>query len=219
MRFGTIGAAASALIALAALALTSSPAFAVTFSCDDLGSLRSTAGDQQVTLTFVNDTDTQRVLDWIDYDGNRVHYAMIAPGQRHRQQTFLTHPWIISTGPGDCLGILVADGSAIINLSDLSAISEDPPSLSLPTGKIIYRCGSLGAIEAVFNENVVILDPVEGNQMVLEQQVDFTGPNGQWRFMNGDYAFSRDPESEPEEGDQFAVLEIPDFGKVECEAR
>ena len=34
---------------------------------------------------------------WIDYDGNHQPYKLLKPGQRHRQQTYLTHPWTFKT--------------------------------------------------------------------------------------------------------------------------
>jgi hypothetical protein len=32
----------------------------------------------------------------LDYNGNRVLYAPLSPGQSFVQQTFLTHPWVIA---------------------------------------------------------------------------------------------------------------------------
>ena len=34
---------------------------------------------------------------WWDYSGEKVHYKTLSPGQRHRQQTYLTHPWTFKT--------------------------------------------------------------------------------------------------------------------------
>ena len=34
---------------------------------------------------------------WIDYDGNHQPYKLLSPGQKHRQQTYLTHPWTFRT--------------------------------------------------------------------------------------------------------------------------
>ena len=34
---------------------------------------------------------------WIDYDGNHQPYKLLSPGQKHRQQTYLTHPWTFMT--------------------------------------------------------------------------------------------------------------------------
>jgi len=34
---------------------------------------------------------------WIDYEGKHQPYKMLKPGQRHLQQTYLTHPWCFKT--------------------------------------------------------------------------------------------------------------------------
>ena len=44
-----------------------------------------------------NRTNENVRMLWIDYDGNHQPYKLLKPGQRHRQQTYLTHPWTFKT--------------------------------------------------------------------------------------------------------------------------
>lgn len=49
----------------------------------------------------------QPTIFWLDYNGQRVLYNTLAPGQSYVQQTFLTHPWVIADGstPAVCQNI------------------------------------------------------------------------------------------------------------------
>jgi hypothetical protein len=55
---------------------------------------------------------------WIDYQGQRVPYfAALGAGQSPVQQTFITHPWIVTDANGACLGIWLpteSPGTALI---------------------------------------------------------------------------------------------------------
>lgn len=66
-------------------------------SCTYEGHIKSITGATPTTVRFVNAsiTTTFRVF-WLDYNGNRVLYATLSPGQSFVQQTFLTHPWVIA---------------------------------------------------------------------------------------------------------------------------
>jgi Tol biopolymer transport system component len=61
---------------------------------------RSTSGDTPTSITFNNVSGRTVDVYWLDYEGNRVYYNTLAPGQGYTQQTYLTHPWvIIAHGP------------------------------------------------------------------------------------------------------------------------
>lgn len=64
--------------------------------------LRSLSSDVPVTVTFRNRTQIMRRVTWLDFTGNRVDYAVIDPGQKYTINTFATHPWEFSDGPGNC---------------------------------------------------------------------------------------------------------------------
>lgn len=67
-------------------------------SCSYEGHIKSIAAFSIPTaVRFVNaSTTTTFQVFWLDYNGNRVFYATLGPGQSYVQQTFLTHPWVIA---------------------------------------------------------------------------------------------------------------------------
>jgi hypothetical protein len=66
-------------------------------SCSYEGHIKSIVGDTPTAIRFINNSANLifQVL-WLDYNGNRVFYATLSPGQSFIQQTFLTHPWVIA---------------------------------------------------------------------------------------------------------------------------
>jgi len=67
-------------------------------SCNYEGHIKSVAAfSTPAAIQFVNNSAnlTFQVF-WLDYNGNRVLYATLVPGQSFIQQTFLTHPWVIA---------------------------------------------------------------------------------------------------------------------------
>jgi hypothetical protein len=67
-------------------------------SCSYEGHIKSVAAFSTPTaVRFVNSSATLTFqVFWLDYNGNRVLYATLGPGQSFIQQTFLTHPWVIA---------------------------------------------------------------------------------------------------------------------------
>jgi hypothetical protein len=44
---------------------------------------------------------------WINYDGMRQLYAVAAPHQSHRQQTYVTHPWVLTDEHENCVAVFL----------------------------------------------------------------------------------------------------------------
>ena len=65
--------------------------------------LRSRNSDTPVTVTFVNRSGEFRSVMWLDFKGKRVQYADLNPGQSFTINTFVTHPWMFTDGPGNCV--------------------------------------------------------------------------------------------------------------------
>ncbi len=57
--------------------------------------LRSKSSTDPVRLTLVNISPKTQDVFWYDYQGNRVKYATLKPGQGYTQSTYATHPWAI----------------------------------------------------------------------------------------------------------------------------
>ncbi len=76
-------------------------------ACNEQG-LRSQKGDKPTTIEFINKSKRTVNVYWVDYKGKRVLYHTLRPGQRAGQDTYRTHPWIITTEKGKCLESVVA---------------------------------------------------------------------------------------------------------------
>ncbi len=74
-------------------------------TCTGQGRLKSLNSDTPITITFVNKSKSYRGVTWLDFAGTPVTYANLNPGERHTQKTFLTHPWMLTDGPGNCMEI------------------------------------------------------------------------------------------------------------------
>jgi len=94
-----------AAFAILALALTSSAAAADPRwdTCQAFGQVRSLNSDHAVTVTFRNQSDGYRGVMWIGFDGVPVTYANLNPGEEFTINTYLTHPWMFTDGPGNCV--------------------------------------------------------------------------------------------------------------------
>jgi hypothetical protein len=75
--------------------------------CSEAKSLRSLHSREPTAITFVNSSGMYRALHWVDFRGQTKDYAGLNPGERKTIDTFRTHPWMITTGPGDCLYLIM----------------------------------------------------------------------------------------------------------------
>ena len=65
--------------------------------------LRSLASEESLHIVFHNTTQTPLTLTWLDFNGRRVSYATLPPGESYRQQTYVTHPWLALDADGHCV--------------------------------------------------------------------------------------------------------------------
>ncbi len=63
-------------------------------------SKKSTAS---VKVKFVNKSGEYRGVFWLDYNGKMVNYANLNPGESYTIDTFVSHPWVFTDGPGNCI--------------------------------------------------------------------------------------------------------------------
>ena len=68
----------------------------------------SLVGVKRTTLRFVNDTKGRVKVDWLSYAGKRVFYKALGPGAGYTQSTWYTHPWIVLSSSGRCIGYVIA---------------------------------------------------------------------------------------------------------------
>lgn len=72
--------------------------------------LRSLDGSVSTYIRFDNYLAQEVSLYWLNYEGVRVYYASLQPGRSLLQQTYVTHPWVVTkkgTGAGteQCVAI------------------------------------------------------------------------------------------------------------------
>ena len=72
-------------------------------SCRAMNQMRSLESRTSVTVTFRNRSGAFRSVNWVDFNGQLVQYAALNPGESFTIQTFLTHPWVFTDGPGNCV--------------------------------------------------------------------------------------------------------------------
>ncbi len=96
-----------AAMLLACTLLAPRAAIAADASCKQLFKVRSKNSDTPTTITFVNESGASRGILWLGFDGHPKDYATLNPGEKVQFQTFLTHPWMITNRPGDCLKIVM----------------------------------------------------------------------------------------------------------------
>ncbi len=72
-------------------------------TCRMQSSARSERSDIPVNVVFRNLADGYRSVMWIGFDGMPVEYANLNPGETFSVNTYVTHPWMITDGPGNCI--------------------------------------------------------------------------------------------------------------------
>ena len=96
-------------------------------SCSERSRLRAQTSDVASIVTFVNTSKMYRAILRIDTDGTTKDHGNLEPGQRLTVETFVTHPWMIATGPGDCLQLfLPVAGLSTIELGPMPADDPQP---------------------------------------------------------------------------------------------
>lgn len=106
--------------------LPPSSARAAERQCSERNELRSEKSTEPTKITFVNKSGMYRALLWINFEGQLQDYGGVNSGDEVTVETFRTHPWMIATGPGNCLQIFVAAAEpATVELVRLAA--DDGP--------------------------------------------------------------------------------------------
>jgi hypothetical protein len=78
--------------------------------CEMLGQVLSHTGDMPQQITLTNMTDGYRGVVWIDYNGNFVDMGALNAGESMTIDSYVTHPFMITDGPGNCLEVMVTTG-------------------------------------------------------------------------------------------------------------
>lgn len=84
--------------------------FASGQSCSREGSVKSTSFSSALNWRFVNETNQNLNLYWLDYSGRRIYYGTFLPGREWRGLSYKTHPWLITDSSNRCV-FLVPDAA------------------------------------------------------------------------------------------------------------
>jgi von Hippel-Lindau disease tumor supressor len=71
--------------------------------------IRSVNGDISTSVRFVNHRQIMLKIYWLNYEGKRVFYRSLKPGEQYVQQTYLTHPWLITNVNDNALYLFFPD--------------------------------------------------------------------------------------------------------------
>ncbi len=69
--------------------------------------VKSTSSAIPTEIRFVNELSYPVKVYWLDYQGKRAYYAEVEPHATFTQQTFLTHPWLVTDGNEKPLAIFL----------------------------------------------------------------------------------------------------------------
>jgi dipeptidyl aminopeptidase/acylaminoacyl peptidase len=99
----------------------------------------SIQSDEETSVTFINRTDGDVELYWVDFEGERRLYATIRAGEQHQQHTFAGHVWLVTDKAGKTLAVFIATaeaGEAIIDENSIrkTAVETKPKSVK-PRGE------------------------------------------------------------------------------------
>ncbi len=64
------------------------------------GVVKSLNSNTAAQITFTNGSGQEAKVYWLDFDGHRVLYKVLTAGESYDQQTYLTHPWIVTDARG-----------------------------------------------------------------------------------------------------------------------
>jgi len=87
-------------------------------SCSDLLKVKSQVSDTPAKITFINTSGMYRSILWLDFSGQPKDYAGLNSGEEVTLDTFLTHPWMVTDGPGNCVEIVMPHaGTRVVTLT------------------------------------------------------------------------------------------------------
>jgi hypothetical protein len=80
-------------------------------SCSAEGTIRSTSFANPSVMRIQNGSSEALTIYWLDYNGARVGYSVLQPGQLFGINSYLTHPWLVIGASGRCYGIFLPSGT------------------------------------------------------------------------------------------------------------
>ena len=83
--------------------------------CGGEAQLHSVDNLQSTEVIFFNQGIVPIRTYWLDFEGKRIFRTEIRPGDSFVQQTYVTHPWVLTSNASkDCMAIFQPDSTAAI---------------------------------------------------------------------------------------------------------
>ena len=79
--------------------------------CPAEAGLKSGAAKIPVSVIFENHRKDSIHIYWVNYNGQRTLYSEVEAGSSQDQETFATHPWVVTDSAGNCLYLFIAAAS------------------------------------------------------------------------------------------------------------
>lgn len=76
-------------------------------SCQAEAHSQSLNSNTPTSFTITNHTSETLSVFWLSFQGQRVKYFDLGPGQTHTQGTFITHPWVVADPKGVCIRLFL----------------------------------------------------------------------------------------------------------------
>ena len=84
-------------------------------SCDSAGP-HSVTGGSKVRFKFVNETQQNLRIIWLNLTGARVNESPLPPGYMYTVNTFIGDDWMVADNSSDCLAIFSIKGAGSVTV-------------------------------------------------------------------------------------------------------
>lgn len=110
--------------------------------CSEESSLMALNSNVSTSVDFENQTNETVNVYWLNFMGAPVLYYTLAPGTGYTQQTFVTHPWLITDASNNCIEIFEpVSGPGVADIGTAPIISAS--TLSVSSSALTFT-GSVG---------------------------------------------------------------------------
>ena len=86
--------------------------------CSAEARIRSYEATGETSYTITNRTAGSLTVYWLDYAGTRQQWFQVPPKATMDQNTYRTHPWLVTDSRGRCLRIFYAPAQIIVDSAD-----------------------------------------------------------------------------------------------------
>ena len=83
-------------------------------SCDSAGHAHSVTGGSKVRFKFVNETQQNLQIIWLNLAGARVNESLLPPDYMYTVNTFIGDDWMVADNSSDCLAIFSVKGAGSV---------------------------------------------------------------------------------------------------------